>query len=164
MGCLQWFTMMALFSSPEVRRLLLSIFFLFASHHKTVIAIYSRTGARYRSNAWVPEATSIGQVSYVTVQLYEHHRGSIFCTILRSRSHLRVKSFAHLRPPGFLCSLPIMAVIRPDGNSADLALPSYNIWLELEACASLIPSLVSALKKRKSSESNWFHSFSSHKY
>lgn len=93
--------------------------------------------------------TSVSQISYITLQVYEHFRGTIFRSILRSKAQLRVKTFVHLHSYNILYTLPGTASIRPDGNTIDLAAPAFAVYSELQSYEKALKPVIAALKKKK---------------
>ena len=57
---------------------------------------YIQSGGKSVTHGWVEKTTSLGAVSHVVVQLFEHVIGIRFRGIIERHSHLRTLAFAHI--------------------------------------------------------------------
>ncbi|KAI0072766.1 hypothetical protein K474DRAFT_1725638, partial [Panus rudis PR-1116 ss-1] len=77
-----------------------------------VLSVYKRSGGKTGKHQWTPNVTSIGSVSYLSVQLYDHVVGCTFCAIpLQQYPRGRKKQYAHLSQQAVLCALDSLPVL-----------------------------------------------------
>ncbi|KAF7973318.1 hypothetical protein HWV62_15563 [Athelia sp. TMB] len=65
-----------------------------------ILSIYKRTGDKNATHGWTPAVSAITSVSYLPVQVFEHHNGRIFRAVPQALYALQVKQFA-LLPSAF---------------------------------------------------------------
>ncbi|KAJ7092782.1 hypothetical protein B0H15DRAFT_947610 [Mycena belliarum] len=71
-----------------------------------VITMYSKNGGKAGAHAWVPECDTIGSLSYMVVQLFQHSYRRQFKFTDRNYAALGTLRFAHLPSHSFLALLP----------------------------------------------------------
>lgn len=102
-------------------------------------------GGEHGKHAWVESASSIGRISYVSVQTFEPYHGPLFRAIY---SRLRVKTFAHISPHEFLCALSNPALARQNNESIELTTSSFGVWRQIEGISDCLPAILKELRKR----------------
>ncbi|KAI0708703.1 hypothetical protein C8Q72DRAFT_910638 [Fomitopsis betulina] len=112
-----------------------------------VITVYSRTAGKGVAHAYQPNVANIGQLSYLTVQVYKPQHWNLIRAILRSMAHLQVFRFSHVPSSNFFVRLP-EGSCQPsgDGRSLEVQVAVRSIVDDLQHA---LPKLVAALKQLK---------------
>ncbi|KAJ7176665.1 hypothetical protein C8R46DRAFT_889360 [Mycena filopes] len=95
-----------------------------------VITMYSKNGGKAGAHAWVPTCDTIGSLSYLVVQLYQHSYRRQFKFTDRNYPALGTLRFAHLPSSSFLSILP-------QGNDTE-AIKTYRDHVEIGVRAQKI--------------------------
>ncbi|KAF8581505.1 hypothetical protein K439DRAFT_1353816, partial [Ramaria rubella] len=106
-----------------------------------VLDLSSKGGGKYGTHSWIADSTSIGKVSYLNVQVYEHLLRGRFKDMPIELARLYGRGFGHIPSHHFLCHLPSPSIVKPDG--LELTPDSWEIWQPL---VQAIPAIKSAIK------------------
>ncbi|KAJ7182103.1 hypothetical protein C8R46DRAFT_1210665 [Mycena filopes] len=109
-----------------------------------VITMYSKNGGKAGAHAWVPTCDTIGSLSYLVVQLYQHSYRRQFKFTDRNYPALGTLRFAHLPSNSFLSILP-------QGNDTE-AIKTYRdheLRMEKEMLGKAVASLNTVQRKGK---------------
>ncbi|KIJ45456.1 hypothetical protein M422DRAFT_250775 [Sphaerobolus stellatus SS14] len=109
-----------------------------------VLHFYEKGGGKNATHAWAGESSNIGQISYISVQLYEHLYGATFSETPLEFTKLYAKGFAHLHSHSFLYQIPSNSKPQQSGNV--FILPNSN---EVQFWQTLSHSLLSIKKGMK---------------
>jgi hypothetical protein len=91
----------------------------------TVLALYSPSGGHAVKHGSVDSVTTIGRLSYVTVQVYKRNSAGLFRARWSSKAgRMQLNTFAHVSPDALLCVLPRGCVEM--GNSTNLTLHEHE--------------------------------------
>ncbi|KAH7907094.1 hypothetical protein BJ138DRAFT_1015078, partial [Hygrophoropsis aurantiaca] len=109
-----------------------------------VLAIYAQGGGKSAPHSWQPEVKSIGAVSYIAMQVYEHAFFQKFRAIHQKTAFLQSFTFTHLMSDQFLWRLQDESIsLTPDGRTLDIGQLSFNVYTEL---CKILPALLNAAK------------------
>ncbi|KIJ53237.1 hypothetical protein M422DRAFT_242365 [Sphaerobolus stellatus SS14] len=106
-----------------------------------VLHFYEKGGGKNVTHAWSGESSSIGQISYISVQLYEHLYGATFSETPLELARLYAKGFTHLPSHCFLYRIPRNSKPQQSGNV--LFLPNN---VEVQFWQTLLQNLGSVKK------------------
>ncbi|KIJ28235.1 hypothetical protein M422DRAFT_270465 [Sphaerobolus stellatus SS14] len=106
-----------------------------------VLHFYEKGRGKNATHAWAGESSNIGQISYISVQLYEHFYGATFSETPLEFTKLYAKGFAHLHSHSFLYRIPSNSNPQQSGNV--FILPNSN---EVQFWQTLSHSLLSIKK------------------
>ncbi|KAH9007669.1 hypothetical protein EDB84DRAFT_1281451, partial [Lactarius hengduanensis] len=98
-----------------------------------VLTMYEKSGAKNAKHLWTSSTTSIGALSYLVVQCYQHIRQRQFRTVECMAT--RTMRFAHLPSLAFLCMVPPSMVRRSTASNFLELLPGLfeNIFQDLSS-------------------------------
>ncbi|KAL5521769.1 MARS2_1 [Sanghuangporus sanghuang] len=113
-----------------------------------VISMYTKGAGQNGKHCYLPNASSIGQLSYISLQTFEYTSNHFFRVIHSSRAHLRVRSFAHVPPHEFLFALPDIPNVKHNGNAIELSEASFQLWHCGQKYSNVFPLVTQALRKR----------------
>ncbi|KAH7914242.1 hypothetical protein BJ138DRAFT_1057256 [Hygrophoropsis aurantiaca] len=108
-----------------------------------VLAIYSQGGGKAGAHAWQPQVKSIGAVSYLATQVYEHAFHLQFRAVHQRAAALQAFTFAHLPSDKFLYRIPGPMTITSDRRLLDVDQSTFSTFMELQ---KQLPRLQAALK------------------
>ncbi|KAJ7211697.1 hypothetical protein GGX14DRAFT_362399 [Mycena pura] len=95
----------------------------------SVITIYSKGGGKAGAHAFIPEADTIGSISFVLAQTYKHAGGRTFRRIHSNASMIGISRFAHLPSGSVLLRVADKVVLK--GNFAELSSGTTSKFKEL---------------------------------
>ncbi len=81
----------------------------------TVQAIYAKSGGKNAKHGSVEDSNTIGALSNIAVQIFEHTYGRQFRSITQATSTLQTNQYALLPPLNFLCKLNNSPTLTPGG-------------------------------------------------
>lgn len=127
-----------------------SFFILRTQFDFSVISIYKKMSEKH---AWIPEATTIGEISYIAVQAYEQSRGRLFSmTHATIPGRIRGSLFAHVPPVQFIALLPGSDQAKKGGDFVELTESSFAIWKEICCFRRTFPKLIKESRKRRKND------------
>ncbi|KAJ7433410.1 hypothetical protein FB451DRAFT_1064410 [Mycena latifolia] len=120
---------------------------------KLVVTMYSKNGGKAGAHAWSSTSESIGALSFIVVQVFEHEFRRHFKIIPHSAASLGTLRFEHLPANSFLALLPKDETIKTFHNHVEVGLRAHKIFEELtsekEALAKAVASLNTVRRKGK---------------
>ncbi|KAH7911038.1 hypothetical protein BJ138DRAFT_1126340 [Hygrophoropsis aurantiaca] len=123
-----------------------------------ILAIYSQGGGKAGAHSWQPSVKSIGSVSYLAMQIYEHMILQQFRAIHQGMAALQAVTFEHLPSDRFLRRLSGRIALSADGRSLELGIEQFSVYAELlgnlPAVLAAIKSLDAARRGRKADIGN----------
>src|SRR5882762_3857137 len=81
------------------------------------MAMYSQSGGKSSTHAWLSDSTSIGAISYLVVQTYEYAYHRNFRTVHQRNATLHVGTYALLPSDRFLRILTATPTLSQDGRT-----------------------------------------------
>ncbi|KAJ6478183.1 hypothetical protein C8R45DRAFT_1216427 [Mycena sanguinolenta] len=119
-----------------------------------VITMYSKNGGKAGAHSWAPTCDTIGSLSYLLVQLYQHSCGRQFKYTNRNYAALGTLRFAHLPSNSFLFLLPQAGgAVANFQNHVEIDQTAQRIFAELiaekEPLAKAVASLNTVRRKGK---------------
>ncbi|KAJ6471521.1 hypothetical protein C8R45DRAFT_1165330 [Mycena sanguinolenta] len=119
-----------------------------------VITMYSKNGGKAGAHSWAPTCDTIGALSYLLVQLYQHSYGRQFKYTNRNYAALGTLRFAHLPWNSFLFLLPQAGgAVANFQNQVEIDQTAQRIFAELiaekEPLAKAVASLNTVRRKGK---------------
>ena len=119
--------------------------------------MYSRGAGKAGKYNWVPTASSISDVSYVSVQLWEPWRGREFRSIPRDTARHYAYRFAHISWQRLLYVVLPSGSGRPEITSPQtmqISKSLQKIWNEISAEQGLVETVMKDLLRRKRGAAN----------
>ncbi|KAK7028426.1 hypothetical protein R3P38DRAFT_2525719, partial [Favolaschia claudopus] len=113
-----------------------------------VITMYSKNGGKAGSHSWVTVSDSIGSLSYLVVQLYQHSYRRQFKVTNRNYTAMGTLRFSHLPSNSFLALLPQGGLSEPVVEYRDhveIGQAGQRTYEELDAETPLLAKAVAAL-------------------
>ncbi|OJT13577.1 hypothetical protein TRAPUB_9876 [Trametes pubescens] len=110
-----------------------------------VLAIYVRSGGKAGFHASQQEVKSIGLVSYVVVQTYEHAFNRRFRAVHQDLANLQTFRFLHISADNLILRLPAECTLSADRRTLEIDTSGYNIFTRLTRPAAL-PGLIEAVR------------------
>jgi len=113
--------------------------------------MYERGGGKTAKHSWVSEADTIGSLSYLPIQVWQHHRQRNFRAACGATMKLNLPRFSHLPAAAFLHYIPSSS-IRSMNNGEFLELDALlfqQVYTKLQAQKSLIVAAVGQLLARR---------------
>lgn len=115
-----------------------------------MLTIYQRGGGKVARHGWVPEATSVGAISYVGMQTWAEIPRRLGSQLFRSNSqkatsHLELPRFTHLPAACFLYYIP-SANIKLGENALKLELATQFFETVYQPLAGLKPLILKGIK------------------
>ncbi|KAF8577793.1 hypothetical protein K439DRAFT_1363925, partial [Ramaria rubella] len=112
-----------------------------------VVHLYVKSGGKTSNHSWVAETSSIGLLSYLVVQVFEHLRQGQFKDTPCELASLYVKGFGHILSTTFLYQFPGSPIV---GAHGDLVLPaqSFQLWQEMQRALCAVKVAVKAITAR----------------
>ncbi len=92
--------------------------------------MYSKGGGKAGAHSWVSSAESVGSLSYIVAQLYEHSHRRMFRTIHQTFSYMGVSRFAHLPSNSFLVMV-LADGVKKMNDLLEISLPTLTLFQEL---------------------------------
>ena len=115
------------------------------------MAMYSQSGGKGSTHAWLSDSTSIGAISYLVVQIYEYAYHRNFRTVHQRNATLHVGMYALLPSDRFLCILTTTPTLSQDGRTLtveDTQIQVFNELLgKLQDILKAVKAIVAARKK-----------------
>ncbi|KAI0629632.1 hypothetical protein C8Q77DRAFT_1065756 [Trametes polyzona] len=110
-----------------------------------VLAMYTRGGGKAGFHSSQEEVKSIGLISYLVVQLYEHAFNRRFRAIHQELSTLQIYKFLHIPSDDVLLRLPAECTLSQDQRTLDVDACAHDIFSRL-ASATVLPGIREATK------------------
>ncbi|KAK6992640.1 hypothetical protein R3P38DRAFT_3430332 [Favolaschia claudopus] len=115
-----------------------------------VVTMYSKNGGKAGAHSWVPTCESIGALSYILVQLYQHSYRRQFKFQDRNYRELGTLRFTHLPSNSFLFLLPQGDLknaepIAEFRDHLEIGRKAYAVFEELDAERELLAKAVASL-------------------
>lgn len=104
-----------------------------------------RSGGKAGFHASQQEVKSIGQVSYVIVQLYEHAFNRRFRAIRQDLAHLQTFRFLHTSADNLLLRLPAQCTLSSDQRTLEIDASGCDIFSTLTN-PRVLASVIEAVK------------------
>jgi len=114
-----------------------------------VIWLYAKGGGKNATHAWIAETNSIGELSYIVLQVYEQTLRAQFRAIPNTASFVFALKYTQLPASGFHCRLPHRPRLLP-GATGHMELSGDS----LDRFQRLIREIASLRKAVKSPSSN----------
>jgi hypothetical protein len=124
------------------------------------MAMYSQSGGKCSTHAWLSDTTNISAIPYLVVQTYEYTYYRNFRTIHQRNAALHVGTYALLPSDRFLRTLIATPTLNQDGQMLNLDDTEIQVFNQLQAklqdVLKAIRAIVGARKKGrgKSGEAN----------
>ena len=113
--------------------------------------MYSQSGGKGGTHAWLSDSTNVGALSYLAVQTYEYAYHCNFWTVHQRNAVLHVGTYALLPSHWFLCTLTAIPTLSQDGRTLTLDDTQLKIFNELQGklqdILKAIKGIVAARKK-----------------
>ena len=122
--------------------------------------MYSQSGGKGSTHAWLSDSTNIGAISYLVVQTYEYAYHRNFWTVHQENAALHVGTYCLLPSDRFLRILTTTPTLSQDGrilNLDDMEIQVFNLLqAKLQDVLKGVKAVVGARKKgrRKSGEAS----------
>ncbi|KAJ7491418.1 hypothetical protein B0H11DRAFT_1859387 [Mycena galericulata] len=118
-----------------------------------VVTMYYKNGGKAGAHSWTATCESIGALSFVVVQVYEHEFRRHFKIIPHSTALLGTVRFEHLPANSFLALLLQDNTIKAIHNHIEIGVHAHKIFEELtfekEVLAKAVASLNTVQRKGK---------------
>ncbi|CDO78140.1 hypothetical protein BN946_scf184719.g2 [Trametes cinnabarina] len=111
-----------------------------------VLAIYVKSGGKQARHCSVEQCSTLGAVSYISVQVYEHVHGPQFRDNPQATSLFRTKRFLHLPSISFLWTLTSQPTCQ--GGMLLLGDTDYRPFTSLSAAAHIFSAAAKLFRKR----------------
>ena len=115
------------------------------------MAMYSQSGGKGSTHAWLSDSTSIGAISYLVVQIYEYAYHCNFRTVHQWNTTLHVGTYALLLSNWFLHILTATPTLSQDGHTLTIEetqIQVFNeLWGKLQDVLKAVKAIVAAQKK-----------------
>ncbi|KAJ7843406.1 hypothetical protein B0H14DRAFT_2359048, partial [Mycena olivaceomarginata] len=95
-----------------------------------VITMYSKNGGKAGTHSWVATTNSIGSLSFIVAQVYEHEFRSHFRTIHQADALLGTIRFEHLPVGSFLVLLFKDEAIKSFHTQMEIGIRAHKIFDE----------------------------------
>jgi len=113
--------------------------------------MYSQSGGKGRTHAWLSDSTNIGAISCLVVQIYEYGYHRNFRTVHQRNATLHVGTYALLPSDRFLRTLTATPTLSQDGRTLTLDDTQLQIFNELRGnfqdILRAVKAIVAARKK-----------------
>ncbi|KAJ7178444.1 hypothetical protein C8R43DRAFT_1117832 [Mycena crocata] len=120
-----------------------------------VISMYSKNGGKAGTHSWVPTCETIGGLSFILVQVYEHEYRKRFKIIHDRHSALGTVHFSHLPSGSFLALLPKEEGVKTTHNHVEMGPRGQAIFEELKNESAALAKAVASLNTvRRKGQSN----------
>ncbi|KAJ3549902.1 hypothetical protein NMY22_g709 [Coprinellus aureogranulatus] len=123
-----------------------------------VLTLYERGGGKAAKHGWVSEASSIGAVSYIPVQVWRQmpHQRRFRAVWYEKTIHLALPRFQHLPSSRFLLYIPSQSVQVLPSGILELTQAFYDVEFmkyhqQTAAIAACVERLIAQLRKRNES-------------
>ena len=121
--------------------------------------MYSQSGGKGSTHAWLSDSTNIGAISYLVVQTYEYAYRRNFRTVHDQRNTaLHVGTYALLPSDRFLRTLTTIPTLSQDGRTLTLDDTQFQIFNELQGklqeLLRAVKAIVAARKKTRGAARN----------
>jgi hypothetical protein len=110
--------------------------------------MYSKNGGKAGAHSWVPTCDTIGSLSYMIVQLYQHSYRRQFKFSDRNYAALGTLRFAHLPSNSFLFLLPQGSdaeAVNEFRDHVEIGLRAQRVFEELRAEKDMLGKAVASL-------------------
>ena len=97
------------------------------------MAMYSQSGSKGSTHAWLSDSTNIGAISYLVVQTYEYAYHRTFRTIHQQNAALHIGTYALLPSDRFLRTLTVTPTLNQDGRMLNLDDTEIQVFNQLQA-------------------------------
>ena len=116
--------------------------------------MYSQSGGKGSTHAWMSDSTNIGAISYLVVQTYEYAYHRNFRTVHQRNAVLHVGTYALLPSDRFLCILTVIPTLSQDRRTLTLDDTQIQVFGELQGklqdILRAVKAIVAARKKTHS--------------
>ncbi|KAJ6620031.1 hypothetical protein B0H10DRAFT_1792426, partial [Mycena sp. CBHHK59/15] len=110
------------------------------------LTMYSKGGGKAGAHAWVPTCESIGSLSYIAVQTYQHSYHRQFKITHHHNAALGTMQFAHLPSNSFLVRLPTGAdTVKMFRDHVEIKVGAHKIFDELMMEKEVLAQAVASL-------------------
>ena len=120
--------------------------------------MYSQSGGKGSTHAWLSDSTNIGAISYLVVQTYEYAYRRNFRTVHQRNATLHVATYALLPSDRFLRTLTTIPTLSQDGRTLTLDDTQFQIFNELQGklqeLLRAVKAIVAARKKTRGAARN----------
>jgi len=107
------------------------------------MAMYSQSGGKSSTHAWLSDSINIGAISYLVVQTYEYTYHCNFRTVHQRNAALHTSMYALLPSDRFLRTLDATPTLSQDSRTLTLDDKNLRIFNELR---ENIPNVLMAVK------------------
>ena len=115
------------------------------------MAMYSQSGGKGSTHAWLSDSTNIGAISYLVVQTYEYAYHRNFRTVHQRNATLHVGTYALLPSDRFLRILTATPTLSQDGRTLTVEDTQIQVFNELRGklqdVLKAVKAIVAARKK-----------------
>ena len=115
------------------------------------MAMYSQSGGKGSTHAWLSDSTNIGAISYLVVQTYEYAYHRNFRTVHQRNATLHVGTYALLPSDRFLRILTATPTLSQDGRTLTVEDTQIQVFNELRGklqdVLKAVKAIVAAGKK-----------------
>ena len=113
--------------------------------------MYSQSGGKGSTHAWLSDSTNIGAISYLVVQTYEYAYHRNFRTVHQRNATLHVGTYALLPSDRFLRILTATPTLSQDGRTLTVEDTQIQVFNELRGklqdVLKAVKAIVAAQKK-----------------
>ncbi|KAF7335957.1 hypothetical protein MSAN_02309100 [Mycena sanguinolenta] len=110
-----------------------------------VKTMYSKSGGKAGTHSWIATTDTIGSLSFLVAQVYEHEFRRRFRTIHRADALLGTIRFAHLPVGSFLALLPKDEAVKSFPTHIEIGARAYKIFDDLVAEKEQLSKAVASL-------------------
>src|SRR5882762_234435 len=96
------------------------------------MAMYSQSGGKSSTHAWLSDSINIGAISYLVVQTYEYTYHCNFRTVHQRNAALHVGTYALLLSDRFLRTLTTTPTLSQDGRMLNLDEVEIQVFNQLQ--------------------------------
>ncbi|KIY68019.1 hypothetical protein CYLTODRAFT_395984 [Cylindrobasidium torrendii FP15055 ss-10] len=115
-----------------------------------VIAMYSKTGGKSGKHAAVTQTSSLGAVSYISVQLFAPRTPRVFSKMPSCFTPYHCKGFQHLLPEEFLVKL--ISVPEEKELAKEVAISEWSLFKQLDAGHAKLTLAMAEFRKRSAKD------------
>ncbi|KAF8197121.1 hypothetical protein BJ912DRAFT_923213 [Pholiota molesta] len=112
-----------------------------------ILTMYKRGGGKTAYHGWISEADSIGSVSYLPMQVWQHHRQRMFRGYFGATMRLNVPRYAHIPAAAFLHYIPTQFIhLVNNGDFIELNMKFFeDVYSKLDMQKALVVDSVKRL-------------------
>lgn len=118
--------------------------------------MYERGGGKTAYHSWISESDSVGSVSYLPIQVWQHHRQRMFRVSCGPTMRLNVPRYAHLPAAAFLHYIPTQSIrLVNNGDFIELAAKFFDdVYSKLDVQKELVVAAVKRLLVTRKKDNN----------